>query len=78
MNPHNGDPAADAPSVLPPAASEEGSNGSPLDDHGLAGNTEELNYDPVWPKQTITVSVCYRIRGRSQPLLYPLDEQDGQ
>ncbi len=53
-------------------------NGSSLDNNGQEGDTEELNYDPVRPKKTVLVSMRYRIRGRSQPLPYPLDEEDGQ
>lgn len=43
-----------------------------------ASDMEELVYDSLPPKQTITVSVRYHIRGRGQPLPHPLDEEDGQ
>ncbi len=77
MNPNTNNPAAFAPSGLPQPASETGRNGSPFDNQGQAADTEDFGYDFVPAKKTITVSVCYRIRGRGQPLSYPLDEEDG-
>jgi hypothetical protein len=78
MNPDAKNPAAFAPSELPQAASEMDSNGSRSGKQGQAVDTEELSYDFVPPKKTITVSVRYHLRGRGQPLPYPLDESDSQ
>jgi hypothetical protein len=60
----------------PQAGASPDTNGSPLDGRGQ--EAEELTYEPVPPKKTVTVSVHYRIRGRGRPLPYPLDEGDGQ
>jgi hypothetical protein len=78
MIPHNNDPAALASPGLPQATSEACINGTPQEDHGQQGNTEELVYERVPPKRTLTVSVCYRIRGRGQPLHFPVDAGDGE
>ena len=78
MNPDTNDPAAFAPPGLLQAASQADRNGSGLDNQGQAVDAEELGYDSVPPKHTVTVSVRYRIRGRGQPLPYSLDEEDGQ
>jgi hypothetical protein len=77
MNPHKRDPAALAQPNLSQAPFQAGSNGSPLDAPGEEGSNEELNYDPVPPQKTVTVSVRYRIGGRGRPLPYPLDEEEG-
>jgi hypothetical protein len=75
MNPHTSDPAVFAPQGLPQADSDTDKNGSRLDNQEQGPDTEELAYDFVPPKQTVTVSVRYRISGRGQPLPYPLDEE---
>ena len=78
MNPDTNNPAAFAQSGLPQPASDTGRNGSGLDKQGEPADTEDFGYDFVPAKKTITVSVCYCIRGRGQPLPYPLDEGDGE
>lgn len=78
MNPDINNPAALAsPGLLQPA-SETDRNGRQLDEEGQEADIEELVYDFVPPTQTVTVSVRYCIRGRGQPLPYPLDEEEGQ
>lgn len=69
--------------LTPQSASKEGSsearnNGSPLDERAPGEVLDELKYDPIPPKKTVTVSVRYCSRGRGQPLPYPLDEGDYQ
>jgi hypothetical protein len=54
-------------SGLPDVAAEAGSNGSPPDECAREDDTEEVGYDPIPPKKTVTISVHYRIRGRGQP-----------
>jgi hypothetical protein len=76
MNPHKSDPAARAQPGLPQATAPVGGSGSPLGGCGESEDAEELTYDPVPPKKTVTVSVRYRIGGRGQPLPYALDEGD--
>jgi hypothetical protein len=57
----------------PPAS---GQNGSQVEDR--AGDTEGLAYFPIPPRKTVRLSVAYRIRGRGQPLPYPLDEEPSE
>jgi hypothetical protein len=64
--------------LLPPTAAEADRNGSRLDNQGGTEEPEDLTYDFVPPKKSVTLSVRYRIRGRGKPLPYPLDEGDGQ
>jgi len=78
MNTHNTDPAAIGSPGLPQATPEAGSNGTPLEDCGQQEHSELVTYDPVPPKRTVTVSVRYRLRGRGQPLHYPVDEGGGE
>lgn len=78
MNPDTKNTAAFASPGLPHASSEADRNGSQLENQEQESDTEELVYDLVPPKKSVIVSVRYRIRGRGQPLPYPLDEEDGQ
>ncbi len=78
MNPDTKNTAAFTSQGLPHASSEADRNGCQLENQEQASDTEKLAYDFVPPKQIVTVSVRYRIRGRGQPLPYPLDEEDGQ
>lgn len=78
MNPDTKITAAFASPDLPHASSEADRNGSQLESQEQESGTEELVYDLVPPKKSVTVSVRYRIRGRGQPLPYLLDEEDGQ
>lgn len=78
MNPDTNNPAAFPLSGLPRTTSETDRNGIQLENQGQAVNLEELGYDSVPPKKSVTVSVRYRIRGRGRPLPYSLDEEDGQ
>jgi hypothetical protein len=75
MNPDTRDPAAFAPPGLPQSASEPDRNNSRRDNQDQAAEMEDTSYGSVPPKQTLTVSVRYRIHGRGQPLPYPLDEE---
>jgi hypothetical protein len=76
MSPHKNDPAALAQPESSPVNPQAGKNGSPSGGCEQGYAAEELTYDPVPPKKTITVSVRYRIGGRGRPLPYPLDEGD--
>jgi hypothetical protein len=78
MNPQTSDPAALPQPGLAPAASAEGTTGSPRNDRDQEGDTKELPYDPIPPRKTVTVTVRYRLRGRGQPLHYSLDEGDSE
>ena len=55
-----------------PATTQKGSR----DDQGE--DTEDFAYSPVPPRNVVTVSVSYRIRGRGQPLPYPLAEEESE
>ncbi|MHB1423837.1 MAG: hypothetical protein ACYC3I_11705 [Gemmataceae bacterium] len=78
MNQRNSAPVILPQSGLPEGTSETCNKGSLRDEREAEEETEELNYDPIPPKRTVMVSVRYRIRGRGQPLPYPLDVGDGQ
>jgi hypothetical protein len=60
------------------ASSEGNYNGSPQDVGERAAQAEELTYDPIPPKKTITVSVRYHVRGRGRPMPYPRAEKEGE
>jgi len=60
----------------PQTGATAGANGSPLDNRG--NEAEDFHYDSVPPRKTVTVTMRYSIRGRGQPLPYPLDEGDGE
>ena len=77
MNPPKIAPVGFPQSGLPDVAAEAGSNGSPPDECAREEDAEEVKYAPIPPKKTVTISVHYRIRGRGQPLPYPLDEGGG-
>jgi hypothetical protein len=78
MNPDTKNPAALTPTELSRVASEMDRNGNQPGEQEQTADAEDLSYDCVPSKKAITVSVRYRIRGRGQPLPYPLDEGDGQ
>lgn len=78
MNLHNRDPAAMEQGRSPQATSQAGMNGCPPDGRGRKVDTEELYYEPVPPKKTVTLSIRYRVRGRGRPLPYPLDDADDE
>ena len=70
VNPNHLDPATMEQEALPPPNLEAGKNGTPLDE----ADTEEMNYVPMPPKRTVTISVQYKVRGRGRPLPYLLDD----
>jgi hypothetical protein len=78
MKPRNVVPVGFPQSGSPDVAAEASSNGNPTAECAREEDAEDVRYDPIPPKKTVTVSVPYRIRGRGQPLPYPLDEADGQ
>jgi hypothetical protein len=78
MNPGTNNPAACSLTGLPQTTPEMDRNGSQLDNPAQVADRDELRYDSVPPKKSVTVSVRYRIRGRGRPLPYSLDEEEGQ
>lgn len=71
MSPHKNDPADRAQPELPQASPQTGNDAFPPDDYEQGGTAEELTYDPVLPKQTVTVSVHCHIGDCGRPLPYP-------
>jgi hypothetical protein len=61
-------------SALLEHAQGPGSNGQTEDD--LAGElvSDELTYDPVPPRRSISVRVTCRLHGRGRPLPFPLGD----
>jgi len=78
MSPSNIDPATLDQGVLTQNIWGVGKNGNPSEIVKQEADTEELNYEPVRPHQTVTLSVRYAVRGRGRPLPYSLDEGDGE
>lgn len=76
MKPDTTNPDTFAPSGLSQGASERDKYGSQQGNQEPDIDREELRFDCVPPKKTVTVSVRYRISGRGRPLPYPLDEED--
>jgi hypothetical protein len=68
------------PVRLTPAAdgAEAGGNGSALAETSQETPDEEPQYLPMPPRRRIAVSVTYQVRGRGQPLPYPLAEDDAK
>ena len=78
MNAHDGDPAALARLEQPLTAAMTNTNGNLPSEHVPAVEIDDLGYDPVPPRKTITLSVRYHLRRRGQPLPGALDEGDGE
>jgi len=49
-------------------------NGSPSSPREEAMEVPPLEYVPVPPRDTVGLSVCYRLRGRGRPMPYELAE----
>jgi hypothetical protein len=78
MNQRDSDPVILTHSGLLDGSSETGNKGSPVNDREAEEKNEDLKYDPIPPKKTVTVTVRYHIRGRGRPLPYPLGAGDGR
>jgi len=73
MKSENSPVAAVEAQVFPAAVPVTAKNGSLAKDQG-----DDVDYVPVPARKTVIVSVSYRIRGRGQPLPYPVAEEDGE
>jgi hypothetical protein len=75
MKSENSPVAAVEAQIFPPAVPVTANNRSLATEQGQG---DDVDYAPVPARKAVIVSVAYRIRGRGQPLPYPLEEDDGE